>query len=74
MPERDIKKKIKLMSLLTTKATIRELLSSDQDQALKFRRTPQLYLHGKDSAGRLPQRMPHGHLQALQVMVLDDKS
>lgn len=32
------------------------------------------YLHGKHPAGRLPERVPHGHLQALQIVVLDDKS
>ena len=31
------------------------------------------YLHGEHPAGGLPERVPHGHLQALQVVVLDDE-
>jgi len=34
----------------------------------------QLYLHGKNPAGRLPQCMLHSHLQALEVVVLDNES
>lgn len=31
------------------------------------------YLHGEDPAGGLAQGVLHGHLQTLQVMVLDDE-